>query len=201
MGGSTSGGGGGWAAWPRGSSGGGGGGGGAGAACLCSPGAAPCCPIAPSSWPTALSRQRLCHSWLRLHLHRHHRCLSPGCRSPAGGLGLSWTAEGGCRRWTAGRVAKDGREGRSDLRGEDNNHGTSCMKLLGKLKKLKCNQPTDAHTTTPTTYPFELHRSGVVHRDCCCGGPEDSLGEKEKRGFLNSWGTLSERTRSKKNKN
>lgn len=37
---------------------------------------------------------------------------------------------------------------------------------------------------------FEFRRSGAVHRDRCYGDQEDSWGEKEKRDFLNSWGTL-----------
>lgn len=36
----------------------------------------------------------------------------------------------------------------------------------------------------------ECRRSGAVHRDRCYGDQEDSWGEKEKRDFLNSWGTL-----------
>lgn len=47
---------------------------------------------------------------------------------------------------------------------------------------------------------FEFHRSGAVHRDRCYGDQEDSWGEKEKRDFLNSWGTLhvNEGTRSRR---
>ncbi len=54
------------------------------------------------------------------------------------------------------------------------------------------------HTHTHT-YLFEFLRSGAVHRDRCYGDPGDSWGEKEKQDFLNSWGTLSEGGRGRKN--
>lgn len=86
------------------------------AVCLCSPGASPCCSIAPSFW-TRMKLLSHPHPWCSCRFHPH--CLSLGCKSRAGGPGRSWTAEGGCERWRAEGAGEEGLSGRSDLGGEE----------------------------------------------------------------------------------
>lgn len=84
--------------------------------CLCCPGAAPCCLIAPSPWTQMkpLSHQ---HPWCPFHLLP--QCPSPGCRNQVGGLGQSWTMGEGCD-WSRAEVAgEEGLSGRSDLGEEE----------------------------------------------------------------------------------
>lgn len=84
--------------------------------CLCSPGAAPCCWIAPS-FLTQMKPLSHPHPWRSSRLLPH--CQSLGCRSQVGGLGQSWTAEEGCDWWRAEGAGEEGLSGRSDLGGEE----------------------------------------------------------------------------------
>lgn len=80
--------------------------------CLCSPGAALCCLIAPSflTQMKPLSHPR---PWCSSRLLPH--CPSLGCKSQVGGPVRFWTGEEGCEWWRAEGAGEEVLSGRSDL--------------------------------------------------------------------------------------